>query len=122
LAVFALTGFWQGFFLILIFVPLIFLWAFCLVDIFQRDDLKGWETALWVLVVILIPLIGMLFYFIFRPVTAKDVEMKKEYEEQQDFAKASHAADKLHKLSELRDKGDITQEEFEKQKARLLKE
>lgn len=116
------TGFWEGFFLILIFLPLAFLWGFTLVDIFRRDDLKGWEMALWVFAVILLPLLGMLIYFIVRPVTEQDVEMQQEYAQEVEFDRAAHAADKLHKLSELRDKGDITQEQFEKQKAKLLKD
>jgi len=117
-----ISGFWEGFLLILIFLPLAFLWGFTLVDIFRRDDLKGWETALWVIAVILLPLLGMLIYFIVRPVTQQDVEMREAYIEEQEFAKASHVTDKLHKLAELRDKGDLTQEEFEKQKAKLLKD
>lgn len=117
-----ISGFWEGFFLILIFLPLAFLWGFTLVDIFKRDDLKGWATALWVIAVILLPIFGMLMYFIVRPVTEQDVEMREAYAEEQEFMKASHAADKLQKLSELRDKGDITQEQFDKQKARLLKD
>lgn len=42
-----MNGFWQGFFLILIFLPLAFLWGFTLVDLFRRDDLSGWAVALW---------------------------------------------------------------------------
>lgn len=117
-----MSSFWQGFFLILIFLPLAFFWVFALMDLFQRDDLSGWAIALWLIAIILLPLLGVLFYFIFRPVTAKDVEAQKEYSEELEFQKASHAADKLHKLSELRDKGDITQEQFDKQKAKLIKD
>jgi len=115
-------SFWEGFFLILIWVPIIFLWGFALVDLFRRDDLSGWAVAGWLLLIIILPLLGVLFYFIFRPVTAQDVQAAEEYKQEMEFNKASSAADKLHKLSELRDKGDITQEEFEKQKKRLLKD
>jgi uncharacterized membrane protein len=116
-----ISGFWSGFFLILIFLPLCFLWGFTLIDIFQRD-MSGWKKALWVLFVILLPLFGMLIYFIVRPVTKQDVEMQQTYKEEVEFDRAAHAADKLHKLSELRDKGDITQEQFDKQKAKLIKD
>lgn len=119
---FADIGFWQGFLLILIFLPLVFMWGFTLVDIFQRDDLSGWAIALWVIFVIFLPLIGMLVYFIVRPVTARDRQVQQEFAAEQDFSKAAATTDRLHKLSELRDKGDITQEEFEKQKAKLIKD
>lgn len=117
-----MSGFWQGFFLILIFLPLAFLWGFTLVDLFRRDDLSGWSVALWLICIILLPLFGVLIYLIVRPVTANDVEMAEEYKQQIEFDRAAHTADKLHKLSELRDKGDITQQEFDKEKAKLMKD
>ena len=63
----ALTTFWDVFFILLIWVPLIMLWAFALVDIFQRDDIGGGSKALWVAVVILLPFFGTLIYLIARP-------------------------------------------------------
>lgn len=117
-----MSGFWQGFFTILIFLPLAFLWGFALVDLFTRKDLSGWAIALWLIVIIIVPIFGVLIYFIARPVTARDVAAAQAYQEEVEFNKAASTTDRLHKLSELRDKGDINQEEFEKQKAKLLKE
>jgi uncharacterized membrane protein len=117
-----MDSFWEGFFLILIFLPLIYFWGFACVDLFTRKDLSGWSIALWLLVIIFLPILGVLLYFIFRPVTAQDKEAAEAYMEEREFSKAAKTTDQLHKLSELRDKGDISQEEFEKQKAKLLKE
>ena len=33
-------GFWESFFLLLIFIPLVLIWIFALVDIFRRDDMR----------------------------------------------------------------------------------
>ena len=63
----ALTTFWDVFFILLIWVPLIMLWIFALADIFQRDGLSGGSKALWVAVVILLPFFGTLIYLIARP-------------------------------------------------------
>jgi uncharacterized membrane protein len=115
-------SFWEGFFLLLIWIPVAFMWGFALVDLFRRDDLSGWAIAGWLLVIIILPLLGVLFYFIFRPVTKQDVESAEAYRKELEFDQASNATDRLHKLSELRDKGDISQEEFEKQKKKLLKD
>ncbi len=115
-------GFWEGFFLMLIWIPLIFLWAFALVDLFRRDDLSGWGMAGWLIVIIILPLLGVLCYFLFRPFTKQDEEMQEAYIKERDFEKTAQATDKLHKLSELRDKGDITQDEFDKQKSKLMKD
>lgn len=68
----ALSGFWEAFFLLLVFVPLVFLWAFGLVDLFRRRDLAGWAKGLWALFIVLVPLVGMLVYFIARPAAADE--------------------------------------------------
>ncbi|MGO8724419.1 MAG: PLDc N-terminal domain-containing protein [Acidimicrobiales bacterium] len=36
------------------------------IDIFRSHDLAGWAKALWVLLVLLLPIIGIIAYFIFR--------------------------------------------------------
>jgi Phospholipase_D-nuclease N-terminal len=61
------VDFWDVFWLLLIFIPLLLVWAFALIDIFKRDDMEGWQAALWALCVIVFPFIGTLVYLIFRP-------------------------------------------------------
>jgi len=113
-------GFWQGFLLLLIFIPFVMCWVFALMDLFRRDDLSGWAIAFWIFFLIIIPIFGVLIYFIARPVTVRDVAMQEEYQKQVDADKAGKAADRLHKLSDLKARGDITKEEFDKQKAKIL--
>ena len=36
------------------------------IDIFRSHDLKGWAKAAWIILVIFLPLVGILAYFIFR--------------------------------------------------------
>jgi ABC-type multidrug transport system fused ATPase/permease subunit len=114
------TGFWGWFFLFLIFIPMMMLWVYTLVDIFQRVDLSGWAKALWVIFVLVLPLLGMLIYFIARPILPQDVQRQQQYEKSIQAEQAADVADKLSKLSELRDKGVISEEEFQAQKAKLL--
>ncbi len=116
----ASIDFWEGFFLMLIWIPVVMLWIFTLMDIFRREDLSGWSMALWVLFVILLPLIGMLVYFIVRPVTAQDLRERDEMLREIEYAKTADAADKLAKLSDLKEKGHISQEEFDALKAKLM--
>jgi len=59
--------FWDVFFLIFIWVPLIMVWVFALLDVFTRRTLSGWAKAAWVLAIVILPLIGTLLYLIFRP-------------------------------------------------------
>jgi type VI protein secretion system component VasK len=113
-------GFWQGFFLLLIWIPLVMIWVFVLMDLFRREDVSGWTKALWVVVIIIIPFFGSLIYLIFRPVTKQDIAMGEEFERQREYQQAANTTDKLAKLSELLDKGHITQEEFDRKKAKLM--
>ena len=36
------------------------------IDIFRSHDLKGWQKALWVVLVLILPLVGILAYFVAR--------------------------------------------------------
>lgn len=110
-------GFWQVFFILLIFIPLLMLWVFALVDLFQRKDLSGWAKALWAVAIVLFPLIGLLIYFITRPPALEEEAATQRYYEQQ---AGGDVADQLEKLSSLHDKGVLTDEEFQQQKTKLL--
>jgi Phospholipase_D-nuclease N-terminal len=61
--------FWDVFWLLLIFIPLLLVWTFTIADIFRRDDLSGVAKAAWMIVVILTPFLGSLIYLVFRPST-----------------------------------------------------
>jgi len=115
-------SFWEGFLLMLIWIPLIMCWVFALMDLFRRDDLSGWSKALWLIAIIIVPFLGVLIYFIARPVTAQDVEMREEYMQEADFQKTATSVDRLAKLTELHEKGVLTDEQFEKKKAKLIRE
>jgi uncharacterized membrane protein len=59
--------FWDIFFLVFIFLPLLLVWGFAIGDVFVRRDLSGWEKALWLVAIVILPLIGTLIYLITRP-------------------------------------------------------
>jgi hypothetical protein len=115
--------FWENFFLFLIFLPLAMVWAFALVDIFRRDDLRGISKALWVACVILVPFFGTLMYLVVRPAGATEEERVMMDQASREFvAKYSpdDNASQLKTLSDLHDRGKLTDEEFAAEKARLL--
>ncbi len=105
----------------------ILIWVF--IDIFRSRDLSGWAKALWFLFVLLIPLIGVLVYLIARggsmheravqDAQQQDAEFRSYAQETAASAPAS-TADQLAKLAGLRDRGVISAEEFEREKARVL--
>lgn len=111
----AASNFWDAFFLLLIWIPLLMVWAFALVDIFRRDDLGGGSKALWVACVILVPFFGTFIYLIARPAGATSEERVAL-----DQYAANDSASQLQKLADLHDRGKLTDAEFAAEKARVL--
>jgi hypothetical protein len=52
---------------VLIAIPLLLIWVLTLVDLFRRHDLSTGLKVLWALVVLILPVIGVIIYFIARP-------------------------------------------------------
>jgi hypothetical protein len=112
-----------------IFLWVIWFWILItiFIDIFRSHDLSGWGKALWFLFVLILPLIGVLVYLIVRggSMHERAVHQAQRQEEQfrsyvQETASSQSPADQLAKLAELRDRGVITAEEFEREKAKVL--
>jgi len=112
-----------------VFLWVIWFWILITVfiDIFRSRDLNGWEKALWFLFVLLIPLIGVLVYLIARGGKMHERAVRDQQQQEQAFrtyvqetASSATPADQLAKLADLRDKGVISAEEFEREKAKVL--
>lgn len=96
-------------------------------DIFRSRDMGGFAKAIWSIVVILIPLIGVLIYLIARGDGMADRDVQESYAQEQavqsyvrDVAGSGGTADELSKLAGLRDSGVLSEAEFQQQKAKLL--
>ena len=123
-----LGAFWTIF---MIFLWVIWIWILIrvFIDIFRSRDLSGWAKALWFLFVLFIPIIGVLVYLIARgdsmseraeqQAQQQDAEFRGYVEEAAADSPAS-TADQLAQLADLRDRGVITDGEFERQKAKVL--
>lgn len=107
----------------------LFLWIWIAVgvvfDIFRSHDLSNSAKALWVLFIFVFPLIGVLGYLIVRGHTMHEHEARDrtQYEAFRKFARGQTSpgtADDLHKLADLKDRGVLTEEEFERAKAKVL--
>jgi hypothetical protein len=109
------STFWQVVVFLFIFVPLVMLWVFALLDLFKRRDLSGWAKGLWAIAIVIFPIVGMVVYFVARP---KDLE--DEYVQVGSRVVDDDLADQLERLAALRDSGKITEDEFSAQKTRLL--
>lgn len=108
------------------------MWFFLLfkviTDVFRDHGMNGWAKAGWLILVLVLPYIGVLIYLIVRgrSMAERDREHAKEQQEafhqyvRQAAGPSASPVDELHKLSALKDKGDITQEEFDRAKQKLL--
>ncbi len=117
------NSFWENFFLLLIFLPLIMIWAFALVDVFRRDDMGGGWKAIWVACIILVPFFGTLIYLITRPSGATPEERQMMDQAGREFVEKytpTDTASQLQTLADLHDRGKLTDAEFAAEKARVL--
>jgi len=121
-----LNAFWTIF---IIFLWVIWFWILItvLIDLFRSHDLSGWSKALWFIFILLIPVVGVLVYLIVRGGKMHEHQVRDAQAQDQQFrryvqeaAGSQSPADELAKLADLRDRGVITAEEFERQKAKVL--
>ena len=111
---------------------LFFIWIWLLItifaDIFRSPDLGGWAKALWTIFVIVVPLLGVLVYLIARGHKMQEhaVQQAQANEAatrqyiQSVSGGSTSAADEIARLADLRDKGVLTEEEFQAAKAKAL--
>ena len=110
------------------FLWVIWIWLIVMVvfDIFRSSDLSGWAKALWVLFVVVIPLIGVLVYLIARGGEMHERAAQRalgQDQEIRDFGQqytGPSPADQLATLADLRDRGVLTADEFDREKAKVL--
>ena len=111
-----------------VWVLWIFLVVWTVLLIFRSGDLSGWAKAGWLVFVIFVPLLGVLAYLIARGGHLAEEQIMEANAPQDAASRAyarfeaqgGHGADELAKLADLRDRGVITDEEFQKGKVQIL--
>ena len=125
-----LAVFWTmlEFFAFVIFIFLVFTLA---TDIFRSEDLSGWGKAGWLMFILFIPFIGMLTYLIVRGRSMREradavrVQRMREQDIIRSHMTAQQqqeptAADQLSRLADLKQRGVLSAEEFDREKAKVL--
>ena len=108
-------SFWGVFVLMLIWIPILTVWIFTVMDIFRRRDLGGWARAGWFLLVLLLPIVGTVVYLVARPGDEGAAPAVGKL----DLAGASDV-EQLERLAKLKDAGSISEEDFVMLKARIV--
>ena len=122
-----LGAFWT---VLYVFLWVIWFWILItiFIDLFRSRDLSGWAKALWFIFILILPLIGVLVYLIARGGKMHEHAERDAQAQQQQFRRyvqeaagsPESTADQLAKLADLRDRGVITAEEFDREKAKIL--
>jgi hypothetical protein len=108
----------------------IFLVVWVLMDIFRSRDISGWGKAGWVCLVIFLPLVGVLAYEIVHGDHLFGRRGGEEYDTYPDVpaqgggvpaqSRGNGSASELSKLSDLHDRGVISDAEFARGKEKIL--
>jgi hypothetical protein len=112
---------------------LFFIWIWLLIslfgDIFRSKDLSGGAKALWTIFIIVLPFLGVLVYLIVRGNSMQERALKDAASQEAQFrgyvqsvaaSGGGGSADEITKLADLRDKGVISEDEFQAAKAKAL--
>ena len=99
-------------------------------DIFRNHESTGWNKALWLILVLFVPFLGVLIYVIVHGNDMGRRSMARAEEQQralQDYFQKTagpggggSSADELAKLAELKEKGVLNEAEYQQAKAKIL--
>ncbi|MET9907732.1 PLD nuclease N-terminal domain-containing protein [Streptomyces sp. NPDC006476] len=124
-----LSVFWSmlWFFLWIMWFVLLFR---VVVDIFRDHEMSGWGKAGWLVFVIVLPFLGVFVYVIARGKNMGHREIAQARAQQEAFDSyvretarsggGSSRVDDLAKLSEMRSRGDITDDDYRRAKELVL--
>ena len=110
---------------------LLFAWIWILItvifDLFRDHKLSGVAKAVWVFFLVFLPFLGVLLYLIVRGNGMRERALKERADTKKHFDEyvreqtdAGSPAEELHKLNDLKEKGALSQAEFDQAKAKLL--
>ena len=110
--------------LVWIFLFVIWFWLLITIfaDLFRRHDISGWVKALWIIFVIVLPFLGILIYLITQShgIAERNVKQAQAEQEQLSQIVGTSSADELMKLDQLKASGSITDEEYQKMRAKVI--
>lgn len=121
-------------FLTMLWLFLWILWFFLLfriiTDIFRDDSLSGWGKTGWLVFVIVLPFLGVFVYVIARGTGMGKRDVAQAQQQNEAFQayireaagtnRDNTGVEQLSKLAQLKSNGDISAEEFERAKQKLL--
>ncbi len=108
-----------------IFIFIMWFWLFISItsDLFRRHDISGWGKAIWIIVLVLVPYIGVFAYLISqgRGMAERNMQQAQQARDEIRRVVGFSAADEIEKLDRLKKAGSINDAEFGRLRAQLVK-
>src|SRR5436189_5967099 len=95
-------------------------------DLFRDHELSGGWKAVWIFFLIFVPFLTALIYLIARGHGMRERSIKEQADVRKHFdsyvreTAGTSPVDELHKLNDLKEKGAISDAEFNQMKAKLI--
>jgi len=92
-----------------IFIFIMWFWLFISItsDLFRRHDISGWGKAIWIIVLVLVPYIGVFAYLISQGRSMAERSMQQAQQSREELRRVVgfSAADEIEKLDRLQNAG-----------------
>jgi NADH:ubiquinone oxidoreductase subunit 6 (subunit J) len=111
---------------VFVFVAWIMVLFSIIADLFRDHELSGWWKAVWIFFLIFVPFLTALVYLIARGDGMRNRAIKEQQEAQAQFdsyvreTAGVSQADQIAALAEQKEKGNLSEAEFEQAKAKVL--
>jgi hypothetical protein len=109
---------------ITVFFFVVLLWLLFIIfsDLFRRHDISGLGKALWVIVLLLFPYVGVFIYLITqsRGMTERSSQQAQQTRQELRRVVGFSAADEIKKLDDLKKSRSITEAEFKRLRAKVV--
>ena len=112
--------------LVIFFMVIYFMMLFQVIaDVFRRKDASGGKKALWLIALLILPLLGLVIYMFANGEHMAERNVQTMQRQQQQFddhvrTVAGGSAAEIERAKGLLDSGAISQDEFDRLKAKAL--
>lgn len=107
-----------------IFIFVLWFWLLITVisDLFRRHDVSGFGKAIWVIVLVLFPYLGVFIYLISQSWGMAERQSQRAQQAREELRQVVgfSAADEIEKLERLKNAGTISDEEYARLRTRAV--
>jgi hypothetical protein len=107
-----------------IFLFVVWFWLLIMIfaDVFRRHDIGGFAKTMWIIFVIVLPFLGIFIYLITQSkgMAERNIAQAQAQQEQLRQMVGTSSADELMKLDQHKASGSITDDEYQRMRAKVV--